>query len=269
MKISRHQVAVITGAGGGLGRSLAIQLAEKGCHLALVDIDPAALEVTRNYCRFDDINVSLHQVDVGNLDAMNHLYSQVMATHGKVNLLINNAGITLQKSFSSHSLDDWRRVMSINLWGPLYGCKLFLEALKKEPQAHIVNLSSMAAFIGLPSQSSYCVTKSGVQALSECLYAELKSEGVGVTSVHPGAIKTDMIQATLADSDDQQKAQKNYELAQKIGLTADKAAQLILLAVEKNKARVRVGKDSVILDLLRRLMPVILQKGMARVARTV
>ncbi|MGI9278565.1 MAG: hypothetical protein ACR2PX_02920 [Endozoicomonas sp.] len=89
-----------------------------------------------------------------------------------------------------------------------------------------------------------------------------------MTSVHPGAIKTDMIQATLADSDDRQKAQKNYELAQRFGLTADRAAQIILQAVEKNKVRIRVGKDATILDILRRLMPVTLQKGMARMART-
>ncbi|WP_062269016.1 SDR family NAD(P)-dependent oxidoreductase [Endozoicomonas arenosclerae] len=268
MIISTSQVAVITGAGGGLGRSLAIQLARKGCHLALVDINHPALEETQEKLAGNDIKVTLHQVDVGDIDDMHQLYAEVMEFHGRVNLLINNAGITLQKSFASHSLKDWQRVININLWGPLYGCRLFLDVLRKESQSHIVNLSSMAAFIGLPSQSSYCVTKSGVQALSECLYAELKKDGVGVTSVHPGAIKTDMIQATLADSDDLQKAQKNYELAQKVGLSADRAAQIILQAVEKNKARVRVGKDSWILDILRRLMPAALQKGMARMART-
>ncbi|MGI9278566.1 MAG: SDR family NAD(P)-dependent oxidoreductase [Endozoicomonas sp.] len=149
MKISRHQVAVITGAGGGLGRSLAVQLAEKGCHLALVDIDQSALEATRNYLLFEDINISLHQADVGDVDAMRQLHSEVIEVHGAVNLLINNAGITLQKSFkksfkksfSSHSLDDWRRVMNVNLWGPLYSCKLFLESLKKEHQAHIFQKS--------------------------------------------------------------------------------------------------------------------------------
>lgn len=270
MKIQQGQVAVITGAGGGIGRCLAKALAAKGCNLALADINQIALEETRSEVANTGVKVSLHQVDITSAEAMQGFAEAVVAEHGKVNLLLNNAGITIQKSFETHSLKDWELMLGVNLWGVIYGCKYFLPALKEAGQkegAHIINLSSMAAFIGFPNQSSYCAVKSAVQAMSESLWAELHDDNVGVTSIHPGCVKTDMIKATLNNSDNVEIARRNYEMANRVGVTPEYAAERILKAVEKKSIRIRIGKDSVALDLLKRLLPKGIIKPMAKVFR--
>lgn len=267
MKRLKGRVAVITGAGGGLGRALARELASRGCHLALVDISPDGIAATAGELSGYPVEVSQHVADVTDPDRMASLVTDIVSAHGGVELLINNAGITLQKSFANHSLADWERVIGINLRGVIHGCHFFLDSLRRADEAHIVNLSSMTAFAGMPTQSSYCATKSAIQGLSEALWAELAVEGIGVTSVHPGAIKTDMIQATLAESDDVESARRNYEIAQKVGVTPEKAARKIIDAVIANRMRVRVGKDAVVLDWLKRLMPTLLHRPMIRIAR--
>ena len=187
--------------------------------------------------------------------------------HGHIDLLINNAGITLQKSFDTHSIEDWERIVNLNFWGVLYGCKFFKPYLEKSAEAHVVNMSSMTGMLGLPAQSSYCATKAAVKGLSESLWAEWGAAGIGVTSVHPGAIKTDMMQATLKDSDDLTAAKKNMEMVAKIGMAPDMAAEKILRAVQKKKMKVLVGKDAVIMDMMKRFTPGLIHGLFAKVAR--
>jgi hypothetical protein len=267
MKNFANRVAVITGAGGGIGGALASELAGRGCNVALVDVNAESVEKTANALAGSPVKVSQHVADVTDAARMAQLPGEVLAAHGSVNLLINNAGITLQKSFVTHSLADWERVIGINLWGVLYGCHFFLDALRAADEAHIVNLSSMSGFLGMPGQSSYCATKAAVKGLSESLWAEFAVYGIGVTSVHPGAIRTEMIKATIAESDDVASAQRNYELAHKIGTDADRAAKIIIEAVEKKKLRVRIGRDAVLLDWLKRIVPVGIHKPFLKVAR--
>lgn len=267
MKELKNRVAVITGAGGGLGRALALELASHGCHLALIDVNAEAVERTAKDVSGASVQVSQHVADVTNAERMQELPREVLAAHGRVNLLINNAGITIQKSFATHSLSDWDRMIGINLWGVIHGCLFFREALLDADDAHVVNLSSMSAFAGLPGQSSYCATKGAVKALSESLFAEWSLDGIGVTSVHPGAIRTEMIQATLAESDDVKAAQRNYELAQRTGVDAEHAARKIVDAVRTGKLRVRIGRDSLILDWLKRIAPVRIHKLMIGIAK--
>lgn len=257
-------VAVITGAGGGIGRQLALALADKGCHLALTDIDGTALTETAVQAEARGVRVSRHVVDVRSETQMAALPEAVAEIHGGIDFLINNAGITLQKSFAAHSVPDLRRVVDINLWGVLYGCHFFLPYLRRSPRGHIVNLSSMAAFLGLPSQSSYCLSKAAVRALSECLWAELSHDGIGVTCVHPGAVRTEMIQRTLTESEDMAVAQRNYELATRLGVASEKAAAKIIAAMCKHRFRVRIGADAVLLDWLKRLLPVAIHYPLRR-----
>ena len=178
-----------------------------------------------------------------------------MCIRDRVNLLINNAGITLQKNFSTHTLEDWDRIVGINFWGVLYGLHFFDKHLRAADQAHVVNLSSMSSFVGLPAQSSYCATKAAIELLSSSLWAEWGAHGIGVTHVHPGAIRTDMILATLEDSDDVEAAKKNYDMAMRMGVDASFAAEKIIRAVEKNKKKIRIGKESYIFDYLSRFAP--------------
>ena len=266
------KVAVITGAGGGVGSALAKQLAERGCHLALVDINEEALRrsataaITGLSSGRQVPRISVHRVDITDKAQMAKLPDAVLAEHGKVNYLINNAGITYQKSFATPTLDDWEKIVGINWWGVLYGCHFFLDAMKASEEGHIVNMSSMSAMVGLPGQTSYCATKAAVNLLSESMWAELEKFNIGVTSVRPGAIKTDMIQATLQQSDDLVAAQRNYRLAQRTGVTPDHVARRILKAIEKKHIRIRIGTDSVLLDILKRLFPVAIQKLFRRIA---
>ena len=255
MKITDKTVAVITGAGGGLGSALARGLAKKGCHLALADISEEALNSTVKSLAKSSSIVTTHVVDVTSREAMTQFAQNVLERHAGVNILINNAGITLQKSFSTHSLDDWDRMVGINLRGVIYGCHLFDKALSDADDAHVVNLSSMSAFLGLPGQSSYCATKAGVQLLTDSLWAEWGQKNIGVTSVHPGAIRTNMILATLEESDDIEQAKKNFDIAHKTGVDAEFAAGKIIRAIETNKKRVKIGKDAYIFHFIMRFMP--------------
>lgn len=263
MKSLDGRVAVITGAGGGVGRSLALAMARHGAHIALVDIRRDAIAQTRALIDSPALRVSEHCIDITDKSAMSQLPQAVLAEHGQVNILVNNAGITYQKSFDNHSLEDWERIVGVNWWGMLYSCHFFMDALKASGEGHIVNLSSMNAFVGLASQTSYCATKAAVRLFSESLWAELRQYNIGVTSVHPGAIKTEMMKATLGDADDAAVALKTYALVQKIGVSPDKVAKRIIAAIVKDKLRIRIGADAVVMDVLKRCFPVGLQRLLA------
>ncbi len=249
-------VAVVTGAGSGIGQALALQLASKGCHLALVDISRKGLQETRKQVDNPDVSVSLHVADVSSAEAMEGLAQAVVTKHGRVNLLFNNAGITYAKSFEGHSLEDWERIIGINIWGMIYGCHFFLPHLKEQAgQAHIVNLSSMVAFMGPPEQTSYAATKSAVKGFSESLWAELHGEGVGVTVVHPGAIRTNIMAAALESAEDQDAFARTQALVERMAMPVEKAAKKILKAVRKDRMRVVVGTDAALFENAKRALP--------------
>ncbi len=256
MRDLNDRVAVIVGGGGGIGRAVAVNLASKGCHLALADINETALSESVAAIGDTDVKVTTHQLDVTSAEGVAAFRDDVVLKHGKANILVNCAGITLQKKFETHTIEDWEWAIDLNLWGTLHTCREFIPELKKtNGDAQIVNISSMTGFVGLPNQTSYCATKGAIKGLTEGLWGELKVHGIGVTVVHPGAIKTDMIKATLEHSDDVEWAKRNYEMVKKIGTDVDYAAAKIVKAIIKNKARIRIGTDAVIFDLLTRLWP--------------
>lgn len=268
MKIQKGMVAVITGGGGGIAKGVAEVLAQKGCHIALVDISAEALAANKAALSHHDITISTHVVNVTQRNEMEALVQAVLAEHGKVNILHNNAGITLQKSFETHSIEDWERMLGINVWGVIYGSKFFLPALKEAAAtegAHIINMSSLAGFVGMPNQSSYAATKAAVRAISESMYAELHDDGIGITSVHPGGIKTKMILATLDESDNIKQAEKSYKMVEKMGNTVEYAAEKIVNAIEKDQQRLRIGKDAIITDWLSRYIPITFVKQLKKI----
>lgn len=256
MRDLQDRVAVIVGGGGGIGRAVAVNLASKGCHIALADINETALAESVAAIGDTSVKVTTHQLDVTSAEGVAAFKDEVILKHGKANILINCAGITLQKKFETHTIEDWEWAINLNLWGTLHTCREFIPELKKtNGDAHLMNISSMTGFVGLPNQTSYCATKGAIKGLTESLWGELKGDGIGVTVVHPGAIKTDMIKATLEHSDDVEWAKRNYEMVKKIGTDVDYAAAKMVKAIIKNKARIRIGKDAVIFDLLTRLWP--------------
>ena len=250
MKNLHGKVAVITGAASGLGRGLATVLAAEGCRLALVDVHAERLtEVAAEHP-----GCSTHVVDVSDRAAMAALPEAVLAAHGAVHLVINNAGVTMTASFLDHSIDDLEWLLGINLWGVIYGCRVFLPHLLAGGEGHIVNISSLFGIIGVPGQSAYCVSKYGVRGLSEALSEELSLQeaDVGITVVHPGAINTRIISSARKNGQDLSRAERFFE---RHGMSPLTAARQIVAAVKRNQLRLTVTREAWWMDLIKRIFP--------------
>jgi short-subunit dehydrogenase len=174
-----------------------------------------------------------------------------------VHVLVNNAGVAVTATFEEHSLEDFEWLIGINLWGVVYGCKFFLPALHEVDEAHIVNVSSVFGFVGMPLNSSYCASKFAVRGFSEALRAELSGSTIGVTSVHPGGVATSIVR-------DARVAERGFEgLHQstvrrfKHMLPPEKAARAIVKGIRKNSARVLITREAYLIDVLKRLFPVL------------
>jgi NAD(P)-dependent dehydrogenase (short-subunit alcohol dehydrogenase family) len=250
------RTAVITGAAGGIGRALSRLLWGKGCRLALVDVDSVALEALAiGLCETRrGSELSLHTADVSNRDAMRALPAEVVAAHGHVNLLVNNAGIGYEGAFQQTSLETWDRVLGINLLGMIHGCHFFLPYLARADTAHIVNMSSLFGFVGMPGQSAYCTSKYAVRGFSESLREELITTNIGLTLVHPGSVATNIILAS--DGDDPELMEHLAKWYAKNAMAPQVAAERILEAVQKGHPRLLIGTESYLADYLKRLLPV-------------
>lgn len=261
MKSFSGKVAAITGAGSGIGQATAIALARKGCHLAISDISEASLEETVELLAGFPIRVSTHLVDVSDRDAVYRYAEDTVSEHGKVNLIMNNAGVGLGETVENMSYENFEWLMNINFWGVVYGTKAFLPHLKRSGEGHIINISSVFGIIGVPTQSAYNAAKFAVRGFTESLREELDIEpcGVSATSVHPGGVKTNIARnSRMGDMGGMSFDSKEEiaEMFEKIALTTpESAARTILSGVRKNQRRVLVGADAVMLDTAQRLMP--------------
>ena len=255
METLADRVAVVTGAGSGIGRATAVMLADRGCRLALADIDIEGLDRTRAMIEQAGAEASVHVVDVADADRVEMLASEVLAEHGACHVLVNNAGVTTAGRFDEEKLDDLRWIVGINVWGVLHGCKFFLPALLEADEAHIVNLSSMVAFVGLPQNASYSLTKGAVRSFTEALRAERVGSRVGVTAVFPGAIRTNIMHAARGAEADRLSNMARSSLASYVMRPPEAVARKIVAAIEKNRARAIVGPDAHLMDLVARLVP--------------
>ncbi len=255
MRDFHNKVAVITGAGSGLGRSLAIQLYRAGAHLALCDVNLGGLEETRALLPGSSTQTSLHQVDVSDLAQMTHFAEEVIAQHGQVDVLINNAGITLTPTpFEDIAEAEFRRVIDINMWGVYNGIRAFLPHLRARSEASLVTISSLAGLVGLMGYSPYSMSKFAVRALSEALQMESAGTGLHVLVVHPGGVKTNLIRnAPNLTADEREGAHRTFTRV--AGLTVDKAASRIVRAIRRNKQRLIMGVDAKLVYAVRRLFP--------------
>lgn len=253
MRQLEGRVAVVTGAGSGIGRATAESLAREGCHLALVDVVPERLaEVAAGGALAGGgRRVTTHVADVSDRARMEALADEVVAAHGAVHIVVNNAGVTVGRSFADHSWEDLDWVLGIDLWGVIHGCKVFLPHLLRADEAHIVNVSSMAGFVAFPLQSSYSAAKAAVYGFSDSLRAELSGGPVGVTSVHPGTIRT----RVLADSRRSPRLEYLVGGMERAGRPPEAVARKIVRAIRHNRTRVRVGPDAYLLDWIHRISP--------------
>src|ERR1051326_1766458 len=268
MPFLRDGVAVVTGAGSGIGRALARQLALGGSAVALADIDEAGLAQTAASLTDRGSAVSTHVLDVSDEAAVRAFAEDVVNRHGRVTLLINNAGVALHGTLAEISLDDLRWLMGINFWGVVYGVNYFLPVLKQQPRAHIVNISSVFGMVARPGQAAYSASKFAVRGFTEALRHELEMEGspVGVSCVHPGGIRTPIARRARLGAN-ASVASRDEAVSRFDRLTPtmpDAAAARILHGVEKREPRILIGRDARQIDILQRLRPATYWKTLAR-----
>ncbi|MGB7537510.1 MAG: SDR family oxidoreductase [Anaerolineales bacterium] len=251
MKINGKIIAV-TGGGNGIGRELVLQLLSSGAKVAAIDIKQAALDETEKLAGDNKSKLSTHLTDITNRDAVQKLPDQIIARHGGIDGIINCAGIIQPfVRLKDLNFDAIERVCNINFYGTLYMVKAFLPPLLSRPEAHIVNVSSMGGFLPVPGQTVYGASKAAVKLLTEGLNSELLDTNVRVTVVFPGAIGTNIAANSGVGLGTQTDAEKSsFKM-----LAPAKAAQIILDGMEKNKYRILVGQDAVLMDFLFRLSP--------------
>ena len=258
--IYNNSVAVITGGASGVGKALSEDLASRGCHLALADINRHGLDAVQESlkAKYPAISISTHIVNVSSYEEIIRLKGEVLRIFGKVNFLFNIAGITLAESTRSGSLKDFEKVMSVNFMGPVLGTKVFLDCLLEQDNAHVVNISSIFGLVAYPSQAAYCASKSALKGFTESLAIEFRKSHIKFHSVHSGFVSTNILQngilndtSAVVDSVDEY-IQAFDELTL---LTPEAASKAILRGINKGKSEILVGKDAVILSWLQRFFP--------------
>ena len=252
------KTAVVTGAGSGIGRATALALARKGAAIALADIDEAGLQETARQIAAAGGRSSQHRVDVADREQMAAFVQAVDARHGRIDIVVNNAGIGILDDFADAPLEDFAKVVDVNLWGVVYGSKLFLPALQRQGGGHIVNISSLAGIISTPGMVSYGTTKFAVRGFSESLRAELAPHGIGVTSVHPGMIRTNI--AKVSRCSDSAMQQRMVEWFERWGRPPELVANKIVRAIETNRMRVLVTPETYVMDLFKRATPALAER---------
>nr|WP_317200537.1 SDR family NAD(P)-dependent oxidoreductase [uncultured Psychrobacter sp.] len=279
----RDHVAAITGAGSGMGRELALHLAQMGCHLALSDINAEQLAQTKDLLVGYDVKVTTTMLDVSDNKAVEAWADEVMSDHGKVNFIFNNAGVALYSTVEGSSISELEWVMDINFWGVVYGTKAFLPLIKNSVKAsaidssskannqnkssrqfkehgHIINISSLFGLTAQPSQSAYNASKFAVRGFTESLRQELdiQQSGVSATCIHPGGIKTNIANSargndSIIDIGLSNDAIKKFNKFLKFD--ASQAAWIILQAAATNQPRCLIGNDAKVIDALQRVFP--------------
>jgi len=249
------KVTVVTGAGSGIGQALAIELARSGASVAISDVDTEGLAVTEERIKAIGAPVKSDRLDVTEREAF-ELYADAVVEHfGKVNQIYNNAGIAYVGDVEVTPFKDIERVMDVDYWGVVNGTKVFLPHLIASGDGHVVNVSSLFGIFSVPGQAAYNSAKFAVRGFTEALRQEMKAKRhpVGVTTVHPGGIKTAIMRnSTAAEGVDREGLTNTFD-KKLTRTTPERAAQIILDAVRKDKARVLVGADAKLLDVIVRI----------------
>ncbi|HEX6375827.1 MAG TPA: SDR family NAD(P)-dependent oxidoreductase [Allosphingosinicella sp.] len=262
------RTAVITGAASGIGRGTALALAKRGCNLAIADLNEAGLAETAALAEAQGVTVSRHRLDVADRDAVAAFPDIVLAAHGRVDLLFNNAGVAIGGTFEQVAEEDFDWLMEINFNAVVRMTRAFLPLLRASDGARIVNISSIFGIIAPPGQTAYCASKFAVRAFSESLRRELEAEGakIGVTVVHPGGVNTAIARNARPPrgiNDPVLEAQKE-RFEKFLRMPPEKAGEIIVAGVEKERPRVLVGGDARFMAIVERLAPVSYWKFLGR-----
>ncbi len=275
MKHLDDKVAAVTGAGSGIGRALALHLADQGCRLALCDVDATGLAETERLLAGRARALTTAVVDVADEAAVTAWADAVVTDHGRANLVVNNAGVALSGTVASLSTDDYRWVMGVNFWGVVHGTKAFLPHLEASGAGHVVNISSVFGLTAQPLMSGYNASKYAVRGFTESLRQdlELTRSCVSATCVHPGGVRTNIarsarVDASVADATGRPADTSTRELEKSFITTPARAAEVIVRAVQKNKRRVLVGPDARVFDAMARVAPAGYQRLITGVVRS-
>jgi len=261
MKIDHNTVAVVTGAASGIGRALAVRLAQEGASLAIADIKAPALDETAQMLRpagGSPVKVTTHVVDVSDKERVAAFAREVVEAHGRASLLINNAGVGLFGTVDQLSIEDIEWLMGVNFWGVVHGVKHFLPILRRQPQAHIVNISSVFGIVSPAGHSAYVASKFAVRGFTEALRHELAGGPVKVSVVHPGGIKTNIANnARPGAGADQAAVERERAIFNIAARTSpDTAADRIVRGMLRDEERILVGADAWAIDRIQRWAPV-------------
>jgi short-subunit dehydrogenase len=253
----RGRTAIINGAASGIGRAVAQSLAQRGCHLALADVNEAGLEETARGCA-TGTRITCHRFDVSEREAIAAFPDVVRSAHGRIDLLVNNAGVALGGRFEQVAEADFDWLIAINFFGVVRMTRAFLPLLKASDDARIVNISSIFGIIAPPGQTAYCASKFAVRGFSESLRHELKDTNVGVTVVHPGGVATSIARNARVP---QTMTREEFRAAvgpveAQLKLPPAVAAEAIVSAVERRQPRVIVGSDAKFAVMIERMAPV-------------
>ena len=246
MKSFKDKVVVITGAGSGIGRALALAFAARGAKLAISDINEAGLAETVEAVKAAGAEVRADRLDVADRSAFEAYADAVLAHYGTVNVVINNAGVALAGDLVDLEWTDIDWIIGINFWGVVHGTKFFLPALLESGDAHLVNISSLFGLVSMPGQSMYNASKYAVRGMTEALREEMliRRTGVGVTAVHPGGIKTAIARSARTSAKEDQAATAKFFDEKLAKTTPEKAAEVIIRGIERKQARVLIGLDA-------------------------
>src|SRR6266851_7207695 len=261
MTAIRGAAAAVTGAASGIGRALALELAARGCDLALADRDEAGLQsVAAEIAKVHSRKVTVHRVDVGDPKQIEAFAQAAISAHPGLNIVVNNAGVALLGQFDEIDQTQMDWLMNINFWGVVHSTRAFLPHLARQSEAHIVNLSSIFGIIAPPGQTAYAAAKFAVRGFSESLRHELRmaASPVRLSVVHPGGVATNIVRNSRAGSgvtDNARRAQ-TIERFDAVARTTPAAAALRIIAgIEKNQPRILIGNDARFMDLLQRFRP--------------
>ena len=257
----RGAAAAVTGAASGIGRALALELAARGCDLALADRDEAELQaVAAEIAKTHSRKITVHRVDVAEPSEIEAFAEGASAAHPGLNIVVNNAGVALLGQFNEIDQAQMEWLININFWGVVHSTRAFLPQLARQREAHIVNLSSIFGIIAPPGQTAYAASKFAVRGFSESLRHELQAAAspVRVSVVHPGGVATNIVRNSrtgVGVTDNERRAGAIERFDSVARTTPAAAAQRIIKGIENNEPRILIGNDARMMDLLQRFLP--------------
>ncbi len=262
------QTCIVTGGGSGIGLRSARELRRLGANIAICGRNTDKLEAARAVLNAEtgpSDGVVAKPCDIREPEQVSAFVAAVMDQFGRVDVLVNNAGVSVGSTLEEHTLDDFEWLVGINVWGVVYGCKFFLPLLQRSDDAFIVNLSSMFGLIGIPGQSSYCLSKFAVRGFSEAIAVELADSPVRVMSVHPGGIATN-IAKNMRWSEGQDAARSRaIRFFERRAMSPDTAATKIIEGLREGASRKLIAPEAFVTDVVKRVFPVLPRTMLARV----